>query len=497
MAKPSRWPAIKDPAADPRDNFDSSLPLGDIPVKKADTGNHYKPAVKPIFCEYCGGRDFWQLEGGRYVCNTCRPQPQPSRASMIKCLNELDDRGQPIPFVCSESDYKTAQPVKQTEAPTWDETSAKWERYQSRVNRAHDLYKRDLIPYSKVNEVVKLAAFELNGTAGSWAAVDHFIDELENLPTAQTVSFYAEMGVDAARRFSKNGGGWRLYVLAKKLDAKGLGMVKRDELEAFALALGVNVRTFQRWMKQARNNDLFIDMQSQSGEWLLRLPSAGRAAAALDIERLSRKVTMRAVDLIGKGWKARVWGAYEATFNGMPISREKMQKVINVPVSTQRYRDASAKVDRTPNYCKSAFTAGMLTGLKDYSKHKGIFLSKNGFIYWRLPNSYQVDFAQRGGRGRAKKANKIIKSMQSINGLFQKQQALSFEVETKDNFVRLFNSTPAATKATMKKFTKIDESKPASMQARPAVNEIYEQAGHAKQNPRTRTRSIIWAHCPV
>ena len=489
MAKPSRWPAIKDPAADPRDNFDSSLPMGDIPVKKADTGNHYKPAVKPIFCEYCGGRDFWQLEGGRYVCNTCRPQPQPSRASMIKCLNELDDRGQPIPFVCSESDYKPAQQIEAKPA-AWGELDAKWDRYQSRVDKVHALYKRDLVVYSKVNEVVGLAKFEINGTAGSWGEVDKFIDEIENLPTAQTVSFYAEMGVDAARRFSKNGGGWRLYVLAKKLDVKGLGMVKRDELEAFALALGVNVRTFQRWMKQARNNDLFIDTQSQSGEWLLRLPSAGRAAAALGIDRLSRKVTMRAVDLIGKGWKARVWGAYEATFNGKPISREKMQKVINVPVSTQRYRDAAAKVDRVRNYCKSAYHGSMLAGLKEHSNHKGLFLSKNGFIYWRLPNSYQVDFAMRGGRGRAKKANKIIKSMQSNNGLFLMQQALSFEVATKDNYVRLFYTAQQA-KPAMKKINKVDESKPAGMQARPAAQEFYEQAARAK------TGAVIWTHCPI
>lgn len=491
MTKPSSWPAIKDPANDPRDSFDSVLPLGDIPSpRKADTGSQYKPAVMPVYCEYCGGSEFWQLtEGGRWVCNTCRPQPQPSRASMIKCLNELDERGRPIPFECSESDYKTAQPVKQTTAPTVDETIAKGKRYTSRIMRAHDLYKRDLIPYSKVNEVVKLAAFELNDTAGSWEAVDQFIDELENSPTAKTVSFYAEMGVDAARRFSHNGGGWRLYVLAKTLDKSGLGRIKRDELEAFALALGVNVRTFQRWMKQARNNDLFIDVE-KSGEWWIILPSAGRAAAAMDIDRLSRKVTMRAVDLIGKGWKARVWGAYEATFNGKPISREKMQKVINVPVSTQRYRDASAKVDRVRNYCKSAYRGSMLAGLKEHSKHKGIYLSKNGFIYWRLPNSYQVDFAMRGGRGRARKANKIIKSMQSVNGLFQKQQALSFEVATKDNIVKLFYTAQQAQTA-MKRFNKVDESKPAGMQARPAANEIYEQAARAK------TGAVIWNHCPV
>jgi len=42
----------------------------------------------------------------------------------------------------------------------------------------------------------------------------------EGMP--ENVTFYADMGVHAARRYSYCGGGWRAYVLAKALDVQGL-----------------------------------------------------------------------------------------------------------------------------------------------------------------------------------------------------------------------------------------------------------------------------------
>ena len=162
------------------------------------------------------------------------------------------------------------------------------------------------------------------------------------------------MGIAAARRYSKLGGGWRLYVLAKALDPQGLGKIARDDLRDYALFLGVNVRTFERWIIQARNAGLFYtDVQNSSGQWMIVMANAGIAAAELKCESVGRKVTLPAAALIGNGWKARVWAAYEITHNGQPIARATMQKIVNVAVSTQRYRDAQAKVNRVRNFAKS------------------------------------------------------------------------------------------------------------------------------------------------
>src|SRR4026208_1913799 len=32
---------------------------------------HFAP--RPCFCAECGGRDFWQLPNGRYMCSRCQP----------------------------------------------------------------------------------------------------------------------------------------------------------------------------------------------------------------------------------------------------------------------------------------------------------------------------------------------------------------------------------------------------------------------------------------
>jgi hypothetical protein len=124
------------------------------------------------------------------------------------------------------------------------------------------------------------------------------------------------------------GGDWRLYVLAKALDRQGLGMIPRDDLRAYALALGVHVRTFQRWMTEARNHGLFIDVQARGGEWMLLLPNPGAAAYGMGCEVGRRKVRIKADLLIGKGWKAHVWAGVEATSRlpgGRQMARERLQ----------------------------------------------------------------------------------------------------------------------------------------------------------------------------
>lgn len=276
------------------------------------------------------------------------------------------------------------------------------------------------------------------------------------------VSFYPVMAIQAARRNSRVGGGYRLYVLAKALDKEGRGTVSRDELRAFALSLGVSPRQWQRWMTEARNFDLFTDVQRKSGEWELILPSAGNAAYSMGCESVgSRKATMQACDLIGTGWKARVWAAYEVIFNGRPMSRERMQKAINVPVSTQRYRDAQAGVTRQENYAKLTAKADALPMLKEYGQHKGLYVRRDGFIGSRKPDSRFSDIAFRAGKGRARKANATLHRNQRVDGLSLMRQALCLDVSpempTKQSvYVRLFNSTPEQRRATERRIAKAD-----------------------------------------
>ena len=293
MAKPRRfnWQPTEnyEPAERVgRDLFDAALPLGDIPKEK-------KPAAaaarvifpsNPLGCE-CGNPNYIQI-GKRWVCDNCRP--------------------------------RTAKP--QPMAPAREIVT---------------------IPAALANDAAELRkAWELIQQKRAAAGLDRLADISEPQPQPKawpaSVAFYSHMGIAAARRYSKIGGGWRLYVLAKALDPQGLGKIAREDLRDYALFLGVNVRTFERWIKQARNAGLFYtDVQNSSGQWMIVMANAGIAAAELNCETIGRKVTLPAAALIGNGWKARAWAAYEITHNGQPIARETMQKIVNVAVSTQRY----------------------------------------------------------------------------------------------------------------------------------------------------------------
>jgi hypothetical protein len=298
---------------------------------------------------------------------------------------------------------------------------------------------------------------------------------------SETVTFYPVMGIQAARSSSGFGGGWRVYVLAKALDKEGTGNISRELLRDYALSLGVNNRTWQRWITQAREFDLVRDVESVNGEWKLILPNPGVVANSMGCETVGKfKVSMKAADLIGNGWKARIWASYEATYKGKPISRETQQKLVNVPVSTQRYRDAQAGVKRTRNFAKSTMRGDMLPSVIEYTNHKAVFVSKDGFIYWRLPDARSTNLAFVVGKGRARKVNKILHTLQEQNGLLQMQQALSDASMARS--VRLFNHTHDQRKATERKLAKAENR---------IIQDVYEALHLAKSGAQ------LWLHCPT
>ena len=470
-----------------RDLFDAALPLGDIPKEKktAAAGPRVILPSKPLGCE-CGRGEFIQL-GARWVCVNCNPQYKPQQRTAAREIvtipaslaNDAAELRKAWELIQQKRAAAGLAPLAEICEPRneWAEVRKAYDAMQTqRAATGHCLapdFDR-LISFSTIEDIKNII---------SASRIEP--GELEASKWPASVAFYSHMGIAAARRFSKIGGGWRLYVLAKALDPQGLGKIAREDLRDYALFLGVNVRTFERWIKQARDAGLFYtDVQNSSRQWMIVMANAGIAAAELNCETIGRKVTLPAAALIGNGWKARAWAAYEITHNGQPIARETMQKIVNVAVSTQRYRDVQAKVNRVRNFAKSdiQLRGNQLPGLKETSGRKNIFIDKDGFINWRLPNSYIFTKALRGGKGRGRKANKIIRNIQSTNGLLLLQQALSLEDEYNKDIVKLFNQNPQQAGRAMKKLANIDNCK---------VKEIYERS-HKSHNG-----AVIWTHCPV
>lgn len=299
------------------------------------------------------------------------------------------------------------------------------------------------------------------------------------------IQHFPLLSIQAAKRKGARGG-YRLWLLARALDTTGRGMIARGDLKAYALQLGLSPRQYDRWIQEARNNDLLTDVQqaqSKGGAWMFIIASLARAAHALHCENVgTRKATIPAADVIGAGYRARLFMSYQQTFLQKPVTQERIQKIANIPASTQRYRNNQSGVKRVRSYAKSNITNDHYQGMKEYSTHKGLFARRDGFLSWRLPNTYIIDFEgyTTGARGRARKANKQLKGLFQLEGLSIMQQALTSENEPNEQpkGYRLFNATEQQFKTTRRKLHDL----------KPSGGDVYAFP------KRARSGALMWEH---
>ena len=312
--------------------------------------------------------------------------------------------------------------------------------------------------------------FMANGSRGqAYKPQPPRIEQLEQPKTApaaplsdkypERVAFYSYMGINAARRYSGVGGGWRLYILAKALDRQGLGKIPRAELRAFALHLGLNPRTYQRWINQAERRGVLSYFKKESGEWWVNLQSPAKLCHALGWDAIGKKVEINPALLIGKGWKANAWACVSAGLKGQQISRERLQKVYNVPARTQTYRDNQADINRQSNYADTGIkaSAGDLPGWhQNNPQWKGLFRASNGRLYRRIPDTRSTDLVILIGTGRGRKALKELRHLQNITACYKRDQALSAGIEDSE-YIRLFTRNPKQLKTSERKMKRQDK----------------------------------------
>jgi hypothetical protein len=293
--------------------------------------------------------------------------------------------------------------------------------------------------------------------------------KVETIPSQypESVAFYSYMGIDAARRLSGVGGAWRLYILAKELDRKGLGKIPRADLRAFALHLGLNPRTYQRWIIQAERRGVLSYFQKESGEWWVNLQSPAKLCHAMGWNAIGKKMQIDPALLIGPGWKANIWASASAGLDGRQISRERLQKVYNVPARTQTYRDNQADVNRQSNYADTGIiaSAGDLPAWQqNNSQWKGLFRASNGHLYRRLPDTRATNKVILIGTGRGKKALSELRHLQDITACYKRDQALANGIEDSE-YIRLFNRNPKQLKTSKRKLER---------QEKPRVVDVFQ-----------------------
>lgn len=213
-------------------------------------------------------------------------------------------------------------------------------------------------------------------------------------------------------RTSEAGGAWRLFVLAKNLDDKGLGKIERESFGVYSKSLGVSDRQFRRWLNAARNHDMVQDVQSEDGQWMLILASYKSVAKTLGLKHAGRVVTLPAKLLVGKSWRAYVFASWQSIFtnNGERLASQKKQaEITGISEQTQRQFNKEAGVQSKRNYAISNIHANGYSAVLEFDNRAGLFEYWNKethqkYLGWRIPNSRYFPLFGVGGSSKTHRA---------------------------------------------------------------------------------------------
>lgn len=206
-----------------------------------------------------------------------------------------------------------------------------------------------------------------------------------------TIKIYPLTGLKAMQ--SSCGGGWRLFVLAKHY-AGVSDHIGREQFRKSVLSLGVSKSQFNRWMTEARNNDLFTDIQRMTGEWILVIPSWTRAAQLFDVE-LGNAIMFDVSLLFGKSWRAHLFASWQSSYTGNGarlVSQKKQAQVSGINTQTQRSFNKQAGVKCQRNYAISNQHASMFSGVTEFRQRACPFkywdkATHQYKIGWRIPDT--------------------------------------------------------------------------------------------------------------
>lgn len=253
----------------------------------------------------------------------------------------------------------------------------------------------------------------------------------------ETVKVWAMVGLHAIG--GNHGGGWRFWALAHTLDTQGSGWVWRSDLWGWLSHLGVGDRQRRRWLRDAINTGLVREAGDR-----YYLTGLSRAAVILGCQQVGRPAEVSAAGLVGKGWRAVVWGAYIATLNGRPMSQETKHRLTGVDPRTQRNYQAAIPGEARRNYAKTNTPGDHVDGIRDNGRGAA-FVGRDGKLVYRLPDIRIVPsgLARLTPKGRSRKAQKQVNACLPRGG-------------HSDRFLRLFHDTANGVKATLRQISRAD-----------------------------------------
>lgn len=224
------------------------------------------------------------------------------------------------------------------------------------------------------------------------------------------IKVYPEV-IFSAIHHNRPAGAFRLWFIAKHYD-NGNGFIPAKHFRHYLGALGVNEKTFYRWLDQAIELGL-INRVSGGPKTVYQLAAweVGKAAAGVSGDLL-RAVMVPINQFIAKGWLSVLWAGYLKHFEGKPISRATLERLTGVPARTQLAYETKAQVRSKANFATYGLAPDNLERALEFMPivyRPGHYVTQQGEFRRRLPDTRtapnEIDLAN---AGRLKRINQAL-----------------------------------------------------------------------------------------
>ena len=216
------------------------------------------------------------------------------------------------------------------------------------------------------------------------------------------IKLYPEV-IFHAIRSNRPAGAFRLWYIAKGYNQGNSGFIPANILKGYVLSLGVNLKTYYRWLKQANTLGLITRVNSY---YKLISWQDGAKIAGIN-NRIQRGVYVPLERFVTKGWLAWVWAGYILHFDA-PTSRTTLEKLSGVPSRTQILYEHQAGVINQANYTNYGKPIDNPERAIDVIDRPGVYCMF-GEIRERLPNSrHAPEGVSLANKGRLKMINREL-----------------------------------------------------------------------------------------
>lgn len=191
----------------------------------------------------------------------------------------------------------------------------------------------------------------------------------------------------------KAGRAWAIFMLAKGL-AFRKDHISIDKLKSVVLELGVEDRSFRRWVYQAVTLGMMKFVTRKSGEKVLVLKNYKAVSKQFGQDK-KEVIYVDGRKLFGKNGKAYVFAVWQARFthSGRILTSQKRQaELTGISEQTQRKYNKKAGVKSTKNFAISNVHANGMDDVKEHRPRACAFSFWNyethqWHLGWRLPDT--------------------------------------------------------------------------------------------------------------